>query len=306
MDLDTVADELYALPPGEFTTARDARVRAARAAGDRGLAERIRQLRRPTHAAWASNLLAREKGTDTARLLRLGEELRQAHRELDGRRLRELAGRQHEMVAALTGQARHLAARAGHCLGANAQRELEDTLRAVLADQQSAHEWARGRLTQPLTAVGFVPVPALTPAVQAPDHDPIPRTDKVVDLDMARSRRRGRETRAEQDRPRSDSGTADSADAERELRAAEAEVASARGRERRALDRLGDAQQRVLEIGRKLAEAEDDLRLARQAVGAATDHLQQAEDAEREIRQRTAIPAAAASPTTPAPPPPKH
>ncbi|MFB7633552.1 hypothetical protein ACFC0M_21790 [Streptomyces sp. NPDC056149] len=306
MDLDTVVNELYALPPGEFTPARDARARAARAAGDRGLAERIRQLRRPTHAAWASNLLARDRGADTARLLRLGEELRQAHRELDGRRLRELAGRQHEMVAALTGQARHLAARAGHCLGANAQRELEDTLRAVLADQESAHEWARGRLTQPLTAVGLVTVPALTPATQAPDHAPMPLTDKVVDLDMARSRRRRRETRAEKDRPRSGPDAADTADAQRELCAAEAELASARGRERRALDRLGDAQQRVLEIGRKLAEAEDDLRLARQAVGATTDHVHQAEDAEREIRQRTAVSTAAKRPTAPAPPPPKH
>ncbi|MFE6685772.1 hypothetical protein ACFVFQ_04760 [Streptomyces sp. NPDC057743] len=284
MDLDTVADELYALPPGEFTTVRDARVRAARAAGDRGLAERIRQLRRPTHAAWASNLLAREKGSDTARLLRLGEELRQAHRELDGRRLRELSGQQHEMVAVLTGQARHLAAQAGHALGPSAQRELEDTLRAVLADQQSARQWARGRLTQPLTAVGFVAVPAPSPAAQASEHEATPLADKVVDLDVVRSRRRGRVRRAERDRPQPDS---DAADAERELRAAEAEVATARSRERRALDRLGEAQQRVLEIGRKLAEAEDDLRLARQAVNAAADHVQQAEDAEREIRHRT-------------------
>ncbi|MGW4517724.1 hypothetical protein ACWEO4_38520 [Streptomyces sp. NPDC004393] len=51
MGWDAVADELYGLPPGEFTAVRDERAKAARAAGDRDLAERIRRMRRPTLAA---------------------------------------------------------------------------------------------------------------------------------------------------------------------------------------------------------------------------------------------------------------
>ncbi|WP_432171865.1 hypothetical protein [Streptomyces sp. 1222.5] len=59
MDLDAVADELYALAPSVFTAARDESAQAARAAGDRKLAEEIRRLRRPTLSAWASNLPGR-------------------------------------------------------------------------------------------------------------------------------------------------------------------------------------------------------------------------------------------------------
>ncbi|MFI9549933.1 hypothetical protein ACIHAR_39560 [Streptomyces sp. NPDC052016] len=72
MDLDAVADELYALPPGEFTAARDEHAKAARATGDRELADQTRRLRRPTQAAWASNLLVREDPDEVERLLQLG------------------------------------------------------------------------------------------------------------------------------------------------------------------------------------------------------------------------------------------
>ncbi|WP_438489631.1 hypothetical protein [Streptomyces sp. S186] len=300
MDLDTVADELYALPPDEFTAVRDGRALAARAAGDRELAERIRQLRRPTLAAWAANLLARDPGKDRARLLQLGEELEQAHQELDGRRLRELSGRQHEVVATLTGQARRLTARAGHPLGPNAQRELEGTLRAVLADRQAARDWAGGRLTQPLTAIGFgtlpdVDVPPGVPpdvpqAARAAAPTPHAGTGKVVDLDAARTRRRARATRLA---PESDGGRErdperarqQAAVAERDVRAAAEEVAAARTAERQALDRHEAAQRQITTLSGQLAEAEDELRRARRAAETAGERVRQAEQAEREIRR---------------------
>lgn len=59
MDIDDVADELYAVLPAEFTATRDDRARAARRAGDRELARRISTLRKPTLGAWAANLLVR-------------------------------------------------------------------------------------------------------------------------------------------------------------------------------------------------------------------------------------------------------
>ncbi len=42
MDLDAVADELYALWPAEFTAARTAREKEARAEGDKALAAQIK------------------------------------------------------------------------------------------------------------------------------------------------------------------------------------------------------------------------------------------------------------------------
>ncbi|MGV9626683.1 hypothetical protein ACWDTB_08880, partial [Streptomyces sp. NPDC003487] len=112
MDLDTVADELYGLRPEDFTAARNARAAEARKAGDRALAGEIARLRRPSLSAWAGNLLVRERPDAVAPLLELGEGLRQAHRELDGGRLRELTRRQGSLVSALARQARQLAAEA--------------------------------------------------------------------------------------------------------------------------------------------------------------------------------------------------
>lgn len=156
MELDDVADELYGLRPQEFTAARDDRARRARAGGQRELAARIRALHRPTLAAWASNLLVREQGQQVAPLLHLGEELRGAHRNLDGAQLRALSHQQHQLVNALTEVAGRLAADAGQPLGPQAQHEVAQTLHAVLADPDAAQEWAAGRLAKPLTATpGF-------------------------------------------------------------------------------------------------------------------------------------------------------
>ncbi|MYW16342.1 hypothetical protein GT039_12205, partial [Streptomyces sp. SID2955] len=112
MNLDTVADELYGLRPEEFVAARDRHALAAREAGDRSLAEEIRALRRPSLAAWVSNLLVRRQPEEVEPLLGLGERLRRAHRELDGEQLRELARRQNEVIGALGRQARKLAGQA--------------------------------------------------------------------------------------------------------------------------------------------------------------------------------------------------
>ena len=61
MDLDAVADELYAVPPDEFVAVRKQRQEDARAAGNRTLAREIGALPKPTAAAWVCNLLVREQ-----------------------------------------------------------------------------------------------------------------------------------------------------------------------------------------------------------------------------------------------------
>ncbi|MER6739120.1 hypothetical protein, partial [Streptomyces puniciscabiei] len=156
MDLDTVADELYGLQPEEFVAARDRRALDARKAGDQALAKEIGALRRPSLAAWAGNLLVRRQPEEVQPLLDLGESLRRAHRELDGPQLRKLVRRQSEVIGALGRQARRLAAEAGRPVGEGVQREVEETLHAVLADPEAAREWAAGRLVKPLSAMfGF-------------------------------------------------------------------------------------------------------------------------------------------------------
>jgi len=51
VDLDTVADELYGLPPEEFTAARTAAEKEAKAAGEMELAAQIRTLAKPNQVA---------------------------------------------------------------------------------------------------------------------------------------------------------------------------------------------------------------------------------------------------------------
>ncbi|WP_338933223.1 hypothetical protein WEB32_34640 [Streptomyces netropsis] len=169
MDLESVTEELYGLHPQDFTAARGRHVAAARTAGDRALAKKIQTLRRPTLSAWASNVLVRARPDEVTSLLALGEGLRQAHRDLEGGRLRELSRQQHVVVSALAREARKLAAEAGHPVSEEVQREVAETLHAALADPEAAQLWAAGHLPKPLAApVGFTPAEGGAPPSPAP------------------------------------------------------------------------------------------------------------------------------------------
>ena len=109
LELDSAADQLYGLAPGEFTAARDRLAAEARAGGDRDLAAAIKKLKRPTVAAWLANRLTRERPDDVDRLIALGRELRDAQEQLDADELRQLSQQRHLVVAALVGEARELA-----------------------------------------------------------------------------------------------------------------------------------------------------------------------------------------------------
>ncbi|MEU9736687.1 hypothetical protein [Streptomyces sp. NPDC048002] len=275
MDIDSVADELYALRPEEFTAARGERVAAARTAGDRELAERIGRLRRPSLAAWVSNLLVRARPDEVAALLRLGEGLRRAHHDLDGPLLRELGAQQRTLVRAVTREAAALAARAGHPVGAGVAHEVETILHAVLADRDAARAWAEGRLVRPFEAVvGFSETGASVPHRPRPAARPEPRPAvRRDDEELARARR-----------------AADTAG--RELRALEKEVARAAREAAATEERATRLQDRIAELTEELSRAREDRRQAREAERAARARLRtlerRAREAGRHAEQATA------------------
>ncbi|MGY1608937.1 hypothetical protein [Geodermatophilus sp. SYSU D00700] len=154
MDLDEVADELYGLAPGDFVAARAEAARRARAAGDRALAQRIAALGKPTTAAWACNALVREQPDEIAGLVELGDLLREAQQTLAGDQLRTLGTQRSRLLAALTRQARAVAARLGHPLSDAVADGVEQTLRAALADPEAGEALLAGRLTGPLSPRG--------------------------------------------------------------------------------------------------------------------------------------------------------
>ncbi|MFG2637608.1 hypothetical protein ACGFX8_27820 [Streptomyces sp. NPDC048362] len=288
MDLDAVAEELYGLRPEEFVAARDRRALDARRSGDAALAKEIGALRRPSLAAWVSNLLVRRRSEEVRPLLGLGEELRRAHRELDGPQLRQLARRQNEVIGTLGRQARQLAAQAGHPVGEGVQREVEDTLHAVLADPEAAREWAAGRLVKPLdSAIGF---PAADEAVLAGRPAAAPRKPGRT------GRSRGRADRAEDEERRRLLAEArrEARDAERELRAREEEASAAESEAEQAATTAGEATKRVRELRALLRDAEDEQRRAREDEQGARDRARRADRAVREARSRAQAAAAMA------------
>ncbi|GGS77222.1 hypothetical protein [Streptomyces cinerochromogenes] len=311
MDLDAVADELYGLRPEEFVAARDRRALDARKAGDEALAKEIGALRRPSLAAWVSNLLVRRQRQEVEPLLELGEELRRAHRELDGGRLRGLARRQSEVIGSLGRQARLLAAEAGRPVGDGVQREVEETLHAVLADPEAGRTWAEGRLVKPLSATfGF---PQADESVLA--HRPAPpattgtarrgeggkssaRDGKSDTREAKRPRGKtedgkgGRDREGGEDelarRRRLNEARKAVRDAERDLHARETEAEAAERAVEEARARLTDAEGRIRELRERLGRAEEEQRRAREEERNARERAREAARAVGGARRRAA------------------
>jgi hypothetical protein len=154
-DIDEIADELYGLPPEEFTAARTRYEKEAKAAGDRDAALRIHALAKPTVTAWLANQLVRSHRSEIEPLLELGAALRDATEKLDGDQLRELSRQQQRVMYALVQQGRALARAAGRSVSEDMARALEETLRAALADEQAASLLLAGQLTDALHTSDF-------------------------------------------------------------------------------------------------------------------------------------------------------
>lgn len=153
-DLTSVADELYALPVGEFTAARNARAKQTRA-DDAALAKAIGSLPRPSLAAWVINVLVRDEPENVERVLALGEELRHAQDQLDVRQLRELGARRRKLTAAVTRQARDNARDRGVEVTEAVATQVEQTLHAAMIDQYAARAVRTALLVKALPSSGL-------------------------------------------------------------------------------------------------------------------------------------------------------
>ena len=152
---DRAADQLYGLPPADFTAARDELAASARTAGDRELASAIKALRKPTAAAWLVNLLVRRRRGEVESFVALGESLREATAAMSGADLRELSAQRHRVVQALVAQARVLGREHGARVGEDTLRGVEETLTASLSDPAAGDQVLSGRLTTTLSPSGF-------------------------------------------------------------------------------------------------------------------------------------------------------
>lgn len=159
MTLDDIADELYALPPEEFTTAR---AEAVRRVGP-GAREDVRALRRPTTAAYVVNTLVRKHHSDVEALVDLGGALRAAMSGTGD--VRKLAEDRRSAIAALVRSAPEAA---GRVLTAAVEQEVAATLEAASADPGLAAQVLSGRLIKALRYAGFGTTADLDDAVATP------------------------------------------------------------------------------------------------------------------------------------------
>lgn len=273
--LATVARELYALDPGEFTAARNAAARELKPV-DAGLAGAVSALRKPSPAAWAGNLLAREHADRLDTLLELGERMRQAQQNLDRAELGRLGAERRATVAALTRDGAELAAAHGRPLAAGVLTELEQTLQAATSDATAGAAVASGLLVRAIRAVGFEPV-ELDGAVAVPEALGEPRapsrggsaTGAPSPVRLADARRR-KEARQEADR------------LERDADAAAADLDALERRDHRLQLRRTNLEAEIAELREQLLTAEQALTSVRdEASTLAEDHAQ----AERDLAE---------------------
>ena len=270
MDLDEVADELYAVPPEEFVALRKTRQDEAKAQGDKALAKDIGALPKPSAAAWACNLLVREHREEIENLVELGDLLREAQENLAGDQLRALDVQRRQLVTALTRQARGLAAARRHPVSTSVATQVEESLRAAMADPDAGRALLTGRLTSPMSYSGLgttVSKPDLRLVHPAPKAAPAPTREKPAkapakETGESAADRRAREQeerrRAAEEKRLRELAAARAAEEEAAAVADEAAAVLEEQRQRteELAGRRSELQARVDELADQLAEAE--------------------------------------------------
>jgi hypothetical protein len=280
--VDAVARELYGLPPGEFTRARDERAKQLRADGDRAAATEVKSLRRPTVAAWALNQLSRCRREDLDELLSAGDRLRAAQEELlgggDRSAFQDAAARERELVARLSADATTLASEAGE-RGGGLREKVSETLHAAALDEEIAEELRAGRLTREREAIGgFGALDAMP--VAAPPKRAAGKSKKRKAPAPSKP-----DTRAAERKQQLTVARTDERHARRELDAAERAVEHAEERADAAAAHAQEAAERARTTAERLKEAKRAQTAARKAHARAQRELEKAENSASEMPQ---------------------
>lgn len=284
MDLAAVAAKLYALVPAEFTAERNRQAKAARSEGNSLLAKQIGRLPKPSTAAWAVNLLALRRAEEIAQVLELGESLRRAQEERDPVSLRQLGQQRQKLLGAVVRDGRAVARELGVAVSDAAASEIEQTLRAAMADQDAAAAVRSGQLVRTLSSNGIEPVD-LTGAVAVPGALPAAADDGGTPPRAGRREARavpgseGRDTegqkeeaearrRAEGERRRQrDEARAELEEAERAVEQAQTELADAEQHLSDVSTRKSELTRELKELHSRMAELEEELAAVEREAG---------------------------------------
>jgi hypothetical protein len=204
LDLETAIDELYALDPDDFTARRNDLAKQLRAEGRRAAAEQVKELRKPSLAAWAVNQLTRRNRREVDLLLDAGHRARDAQRGLlegeDRGGLEQALETERKTLQALHGAARELMRERGSEPAPALLQKVSQTLRAAAVNDEGREALARGRLSRELDPAGFDVFAGTVPrpAQRRKRAEPSRRSSAAEarkELTAARTRARGLERR---------------------------------------------------------------------------------------------------------------
>lgn len=216
-DLTKAEAELYGLPRDEFTGARNELAKRLRGDGRRADAERVKELRKPTAAAWIVNQVSRQARGDMKKLLSAGERMRKARTPT---RLRTASAAEREAIARLLGRVEDVA---GPQPAATIER-VRETLHAAAGDAGVGALVSAGCLDKEQRLVGFGGA-ALTP------EEPV-RTRGAREAAEGRARERDAAKREREQAERSHQrALAEAQRAQTDLERAEKRLREARDRE---------------------------------------------------------------------------
>jgi len=240
------AAKLYALPPEEFTAARNDRAKALRKDEPDRAAE-LAKLPKPTAAAAAINRIARDDPSEVRALVQAGKALRSAQEAAvagkSGGAVAEAAREHREAVERVRREARRLD------VSAQTLERVTATLRAASIDPELQPLLERGLLAREQEAAGF----GLDPSLVAAGAQAKP------------ARKPSAKARGDDDRERR-------AQARAELKAAQ--------------ERLTEAKRAAATAERERKRLENELAAATKAVDAANADVEQAEQALEDARAR--------------------
>ena len=262
-----VIDELYAVPPKEFSSARNATAASLKAAGHVKEAQAVRQLGKPSPSLWATNQLGRQDPEGVARFVDVVNRVRRSQLH-DPRTAAEGMKTIRVELQALTNRAAEVLTKAGYRISPATSARISNTVLAAAVDAGLVDDLRYGRLTAELAAPGFEvlagagagrPLQLLRGGKTSdPQREPTEAKREHADTkwDQTETKRQQAEARHAQER------------AERERLAQEVEALRRDAAQRKAA--AEQAAQEVRELERHLAEARRKLRAAeREATAAA-------------------------------------
>ncbi|TXL60920.1 hypothetical protein [Aeromicrobium terrae] len=260
-----------------------ARNTKAKQVSDSDVAAQVRALTKPSVAAYVVNLLVRESPEEIEDLIELGDRLREAQSSQDGTTLRALDRERRELTRTIAKNGIQLAAEAGTKVSAAAEAQVDDTLRAAMADPEAADAVRTGRLTRALDASGFggvdlddaVAVPetlaTVTPLAPRRKAKAASQKDKAIAAareEVASAERTEKQARKVADRARRDRDAA--LERYQEL---DDEAQQLRAALKKAEQRLAAAEHDLESAREDVDEAEEDEDAAQQALDAAQREL---------------------------------